>query len=153
LIEKTSSGERGKMVHTMNHVGLSVENLEKSVEFYTEVLGMEVDYHAHHEGKPISDVVGLEHAVLEICMVKKGEARLELIEYKDREPKPGRYKPQNEPGLIHISFAVSSVDEEYRKIKALGYEAYSDPMVTRKNGPKICYVKGPDSVIFELYEK
>ena len=137
----------------MNHVGLSVENLEKSVEFYTEVMGMEVDYYAHHEGKPISDVVGVENVVLDICMVKKGEARLELIEYKDRAQGPNRYKPQNEPGLVHISFAVSSVDEEYGKIKALGYEAYSDPMVTRENGPKICYVKGPDNVIFELYEK
>jgi catechol 2,3-dioxygenase-like lactoylglutathione lyase family enzyme len=141
------------MVHTMNHIGLGVENLEKSVEFYTNVMGMEVDYYAHHEGKPISDVVGVANSVIEICVVKKGEARLELIEYNNRVPAPKQYKPQNEPGLVHISFSVSSVDEEYAKIKALGYEAYSDPMVTRENGPKICYVKGPDNVIFELYEK
>jgi catechol 2,3-dioxygenase-like lactoylglutathione lyase family enzyme len=141
------------MVKGMNHVGLSVENLEKAVEFYTKVMGMEVDYYAHHEGQAISDVVGIENSVLEICVVKKGKSRIELIEYRDRDRNPKGYKPQNEPGLIHISFAVSSVDEEYAKIKAMGYEAYSQPMVTRENGPKICYVKGPDNVIFELYEK
>jgi len=141
------------MVYTMNHVGLSVGNLEEAVKFYTEVLGMEVDYYAHHEGEAPSRVTGVEDAVLEICMVKKGEARIELIEYAGKALKPEEYKPQNEVGLVHISFAVSDVDEEYGRIRALGYEAYADPMVTRENGPKICYVKGPDGVIFELYEK
>jgi len=142
-----------EMIQGLNHVGLGVENLERSVQFYTEIMGMEIDYRAYHEGKAISDVVGVENAILDICVVKKGPCEIELIEYKNRAPTPEDYKPQNEPGLIHISFAVSSVDEVYERIKAFGYEAYSDPMVTRENGPKICYVKGPDNVIFELYEK
>ena len=123
------------MVYTMNHVGLSVGNLEEAVKFYTEVLGMEVDYYAHHEGKAPSRVTGVEDAVLEICMVKKGEARIELIEYAGKAVKPEGYKPQNEVGLVHISFAVSDVDEEYGRFWALGFEAYADPLVTRENGP------------------
>ena len=145
--------KRYGMVQELNHIGLSVEDLESSVRFYTEVMGMEVDYRAYHEGDAISDVVGVENAVLNVCVVKKGACRIELIEYKNREPKPKSYKRQNEPGLIHISFAVSSVDKAYERIKDFGYRAYSDPMVTRENGPKICYVKGPDNVILELYEK
>ncbi len=144
---------RSDMVRELNHIGLSVEDLERSVKFYTEVMGMEIDYRAYHEGDAISEVVGVENAVLNVCVVKKGACRIELIEYKDREQKPHEYKRQNVPGLIHISFAVSSVDEAYERIKGFGYRAYSDPMVTRENGPKICYVKGPDNVILELYEK
>ena len=141
------------MVQKLNHIGLGVEDLERSVEFYTDVMGMTVDYRAYHKGDAISEVVGVENAVLNVCVVKKGACRIELIEYRDREPNPQEYKRQNEPGLIHISFAVSSVDEAYARIKDFGYKAYSDPMVTRENGPKICYVKGPDNVIIELYEK
>ena len=63
------------------------------------------------------------------------------------------YKRQNEPGLIHISFVVTDVDDEYEKIRSLGYEFFSQPMFTRENGPKICYFKGPDNVVIELYEK
>lgn len=140
------------MVKSMNHVGLSVANLENSVKFYTEVLGMEIEYRAYHEGKPISEVVGVEHAVLRICMVMKGECKIELIEY-DTRLETRDHKKQNGPGLIHISFEVDDVDEIYKKIRSLGYEFYSSPMITRPNGPKICYFKGPDSVIIELYEK
>jgi catechol 2,3-dioxygenase-like lactoylglutathione lyase family enzyme len=141
------------MILGLNHIGLSVENLESAVKFYTEVMGMDIDYRAYHEGRAISDVVGVVDAVIDICVVKKGNCAIELIEYNKRRPVPEYYKPQNEPGLVHISFEVSNVDEEYEKIRSFGYEAYSDPMVTRENGPKICYVKGPDNVIFELYEK
>jgi len=150
----TWCGDRGElgMVKSMNHVGLSVENLEESVKFYTEVLGMEIDYRAHHEGKPISQVVGVENATLEVCVVKKGECSIELIEYGSRLASR-EHKRQNEPGLIHISFEVDDVDEVYEKVRCLGYEFYSPPMITRPNGPKICYFKGPDSVTMELYEK
>ena len=46
------------MIKEFTHVGLSVMDLKKSVEFYTLVMGMEVDYKACHEGEAISRVVG-----------------------------------------------------------------------------------------------
>jgi len=93
----------------------------------------------------------VDDAVLKICVVKRGPCRIELIEYGHRL-ESGTHKKQNEPGLIHISFAVSDVDAIYERIKSLGYEFNSKPMVTREKGPKICYFKGPDNVIIELYE-
>ena len=114
---------------------------------------MEIDYRAYHEGDKISEVVGVNKAVLDICVVKKGPCRIELIEYKNKVKPSKEYKRQNEAGLIHISFAVTDVDEQYKKIHLLGYEFFSPPMITREKGPKICYFKGPDNVIIELYEK
>ena len=141
------------MIQEMNHVSVSVVDLEKSVKFYTEVIGMEIDYRAYHEGDRIGKVVGVDNAVLDICVVKKGPCCIELIEYKNKVKSSKEYKRQNEPGLIHISFAVTDVDAEYENIRSFGYKSFSAPMVTRENGPKICYFKGPDSVIIELYEK
>jgi glyoxylase I family protein len=141
------------MIEEMNHIGVSVANLEKSVRFYTEIMGMKIDYRAFHEGTGVSEVVGVNNAILNICVVRKKSCRIELIEYGDREQGPGEYKKQNEQGLIHISFAVTDVDEVYERIRSLGYEFFSQPKVTRENGPKICYFKGPDRVIIELYEK
>ena len=45
------------------------------------------------------------------------------------------------------------VEKSYQEISALGYEFNSAPMVTRENGPKIAFFKGPDNVIIELYQK
>jgi len=140
------------MIQEFVHVGISVFDLEKSVKFYSEVMGMEIDYKAYHEGEKISSVVNVDEAVLNICVVKKGQVRIELIDYGNSEKKVVEYKDQDSPGLIHLSFIVSDVDAEYRRIKSLGYEFNSEPMVTREDGPKICYFRGPDNVIIELYE-
>jgi catechol 2,3-dioxygenase-like lactoylglutathione lyase family enzyme len=139
-------------VQEIVHVGVSVFDLEKSVQFYKDVVGMEVVYRAYHEGEKISRVVDVPEAVLKICVLQKGSVRLELIDYGKQEKKQVAYKDQSTPGLIHIAMRVADVDEAYRRMKALGYGFNSEPMVTRENGPKICYFRGPDNVIMELYE-
>ena len=140
------------MVEEIVHIGVSVFDLEKSVKFYTEVIGMEIEYRAHHEGDKVSRVVDVANATLNICVLRKGAVRLELIDYGKPEQKRVEYKNQSSPGLVHIAMKVSDVEETYTRMKALGYGFNSEPMVTRENGPKICYFRGPDNVVMELYE-
>lgn len=134
------------------HIGVSVFDLEKSVQFYRNVVGMEIEYHTSHEGEKISRVVDVPDSRLRVCVLQKGSVRLELIDYGKPEKKQVAYPDQSVPGLIHIAMKVADVDEAYRRMKALGYGFNSEPMVTRENGPKICYFRGPDNVIMELYE-
>lgn len=143
------------MVKDFLHVGISVRNLEESVRFYTEVLGMEKGIQAHHEGHIISQVVAVENAEVDVCYVTNGSHLLELIEYKNKDQvkRNHSYKSQDDPGLVHIAFIVDDVEKIYQEIAALGYEFNSAPMVTRENGPKIAFFRGPDNVIIELYQK
>ena len=143
------------MVNDYLHVGISVRNLEESVKFYTEILGMQEDIRAYHKGETISRVVAVENTEVEVCYVTKGKHRLELIEYKNKDKAKLNYtyKSQDDPGLVHIAFIVDDVEEIYQKIKDLGYEFNSPPIITRENGPKIAFFRGPDNVIIELYQK
>ena len=141
------------MIKNLLHVGIGVHDLEATVKFYTEVMGMEIIYRAHNIGEKISRVVGVKDAELVVCVVRKGDLRLELIDYKnDKKKARSSYKEQDEPGILHIAFAVNDIDKEYEKIRARGYEFNAPPMVARENGPKICYFKGPDNVVVELFE-
>ena len=116
---------------------------------------MEEGIRVSHKGGTISRVVDVEDAHVDVCYVIKGNHRLELIEYKNKDQAKlnTTYKSQDDPGLVHIAFIVDDVDATYQKIKNMGYEFNSPPMVTRENGPKIAFFRGPDNVIIELYQK
>ena len=142
------------MITEFLHVGISVRDLNKTAMFFREIMGMKEEYRTINEGERISRVVGVESAYMDVCVLRRGAVRIELLEYKnDRAKSKICYKPQDEPGLVHIAFLVDDVDSEYERIKSLGYEGYAPPMVARENGPKITYVKGPDNVIIELFQK
>jgi catechol 2,3-dioxygenase-like lactoylglutathione lyase family enzyme len=142
------------MITEFLHVGISVRDLDKTAKFFREVIGMREEYRTINEGERISRVVGVENAYMDVCVLRKGEIRIELLEYKNDPAKSKRgYKPQDEPGLVHIAFLVDDVEREYQRLKTLGYEGYAPPMVAREKGPKITYIKGPDNVIIELFQK
>ena len=142
------------MIKEFLHIGVSVKDLEESVKFYTEVMQMDLDYRTKNKGDIISQIVGVEDADLDVAVVIKSNLRIELLDYKNAEKKKNTiYPAQDQPGLVHISFLVDDVDKEYARIKSLGFEFNSPPMVARENGPKITYFKGPDNVVVEIFEK
>ena len=142
------------MIKEFLHIGISVKNLEESVKFYTEVMQMDLDYRTKNKGDIISRIVDVKNADLDVAVVQKSNLRIELLDYKNIEKKKNTaYPAQDQPGLVHISFLVDDVDKEYARIKSLGFEFNSPPMVARENGPKITYFKGPDNVVIEIFEK
>lgn len=142
------------MIKEFLHIGISVKDLEESVKFYTEVMQMDLDYRTKNKGDIISRIVDVEDADLDVAVVIKSNLRIELLDYKNTEKKKNTaYPAQDQPGLVHISFLVDDVDKEYARIKSLGFEFNSPPMVARENGPKITYFKGPDNVVIEIFEK
>ena len=90
-------------------------------------------------------------------MVKKEKKKTETIKKKEtkseEKKKRATYPAQDQPGLVHIPFLVDDVHKEYERIKAMGFEFNSPPMVARENGPKIAYFKGVYNVVLELFEK
>ena len=142
------------MVKSFLHIGISVIDLEASIKFYSEIMQMNIEHRASYKGEIIGRIVGVKDSNLDICVLEKNNLRVELLDYhNDERKKHIRYPNQDQPGLVHISFLVDNVDNEYERIKAYGYEFNSPPMVARENGPKITYFKGPDNVVIEIYEK
>jgi catechol 2,3-dioxygenase-like lactoylglutathione lyase family enzyme len=68
------------------HVGITVTDLEKSIWFYTHVMGMEIEARAEVEGEKISRVVHVEDAEIDICLVKKNNMRIELLDCQNTPP-------------------------------------------------------------------
>ena len=150
------------MISAVDHINIVVSDLEKSVKFYTELLGFREIRRAHLEGKWIESVTSLQDVKAEVVFIAApaGEPRLELLCYVTPH---GKMFPEhsiaNTPGLRHIALRVDDIYTSAERLKEAGVTMVSEPVavpsdvVSHDSGNKIlCYFLDPDGTLLELAE-
>ncbi|ADJ15320.1 VOC family protein [Halalkalicoccus jeotgali] len=132
-----------------HHVGVTVSDLERAVEFYRDVLGLDVLERFTVSGEAFSAGVGVEDATGQFVHLDGDGARIELIEYDpegDRRPEPD----VNQPGATHVGLGVSDLDGFYEGLPE-GIETLSEPRTT-ESGTRILFVRDPEGNLVEILE-
>lgn len=139
------------MIESIEHVGLSVSDLERSTEFYCRNFGFRV-LRTIEGSELVGNIVGMPGCKVTIVHMAKGDSVLELFHY--REP-IGKLIPEDrkqaDKGFSHIGFRSSDVRKDYLKLKEAGVRFISEPVELRK-GVWLCYFFGPDGEVGEIRE-
>jgi len=113
---------------------LIVKDFDKSFNFYTNIMGFEVNTN----GKPFADF-------------KMGESSLAIFERRGATAMlPDKF--MNKGGGVIIAFQVDNIETEVRNIKSKGIDIVEGPKETEW-GQKVAYFLDPDENIIELSQK
>lgn len=132
-----------------HHVGITVSNLDRAVEFYREVFGLDVLSRFSVSGEAFSTGVDVENATGNFAHLNAGGARIELVEY-DPEADARSSASLNQPGAIHLGLSVDDLDAFYEGLSA-DVETLSDPQTT-ESGTRILFVRDPEANLVEVLE-
>lgn len=99
------------MIDRIHHVGIAVRDLDKSLEFYRDILGLHV-----HALDTVEDQ-GVRAALLTI-----GESEIELLEPTSPEANMAKFIERKGEGLHHICFNTPDVDGDLEALKGKGVE-------------------------------
>lgn len=143
------------------HTGLTVSDLDRSIAFYRDLLGLELVTRWESSQPYLRTVVGFPDAELRIALLRVPAMdgglsghHLELLEY--RQPRGTRGDPATcNPGNAHVAFVVSDLDATYRRLSAHGVRFKSPPVeIThgRNQGAKAVYLRDPDDITIELVQ-
>ena len=142
---------------TADHTGITVSNLDRSLEFWQNVLGFEFSHRAHQTSEMASEITGVPGAEVKLAVVKApGGHKIELLEYL---APPDRKHVNLRPcdvGSVHVALTVDKLDAILEKIAASGWKAAGKPQ-TLKTGPnagkRVVYVRDPDGTTIEFMQQ
>jgi catechol 2,3-dioxygenase-like lactoylglutathione lyase family enzyme len=145
------------MIKKVNHVSITVKDLDKVVAFFRDTLGL-TDVQPTYErvGQEVETVIGMPGAHLKITKIAVEGCMLEFIQYLSppgREPKLNT----NDIGCPHIGFEVDDLEETYRTLTEKGVRFKSPPVWKKEPGPNpgwgVVYLWGPEDITLEFAQR
>jgi catechol 2,3-dioxygenase-like lactoylglutathione lyase family enzyme len=139
------------------HTGLTVRDLDRSLAFYRDTLGMETVFEQEKEGGYLAAIVGYPGAHVRMAhLAFPGDGhRLELFQYVEPKPRGEAGEPRN-VGITHVCLLVDDIVGLHEHMRAAGVEFYSDPVQvdTGANAGGIgVYLRDPDGITLELFQR
>ncbi len=145
------------MIKGQVHTGITVSDLDRSIEFYRDILGMRL-LKVEPERASRGEKLGVPGAIIQIAVMEYGNGySIELIQYKHPVSPEFSMLPINTIGTAHIAFKVDNIDAQIKKMQELGVEFVGGPQCcVIDEGPlagwKWIYFKDPDGTNLEFIE-
>ena len=139
----------------MDNVGIVVEDLEATVEFFRE-LGLELEGRGTVEGEWAGRVTGLGDQRVEVAMMRTpdGHSRIELSRFlAPPVVADHRNAPVNALGYLRVMFAVDDIDETLARLREHGAQLVSNEVVQYEDTYRLCYIRGPEGILIGLAQE
>jgi catechol 2,3-dioxygenase-like lactoylglutathione lyase family enzyme len=141
-----------RLITNLNHVGLSVQDLDRSVAFYTGMFGMEVVIDRRFEGERYERILAVQGATGRVALLRREGIQLELFEFEHPKPRSSDRSSVVEHGITHFCLEVTDLTTFYERLTDAGVHFLSSP-VDFKGEAKAVYALDPDGNVFELWER
>ena len=123
-------------VKKLLHTRMRVSDLDRTINFYTNVLGLEV----------LERKTSPRGSQLAFLKVPNSDELIELTSF----PPSGPVKVQED--LVHLAFQVESLDETLVSLNSMGVKVTDGPTQT-SSGSRFIFIDAPDGYEIELIER
>jgi glyoxylase I family protein len=157
------------LIERLFHVNVVVRDLDRSLAFYTDVLGMHVVDGPHEgEGPSMSGIsygcqmwgVDPDHAKVRFAFLRFGDSDdepiLDVLEFVSPRSWGGPYPTLQNVGIARIALRVNNVERAYRELSSHGVKFLTGPVPVGigqnflANIAYCCFLD-PDGIVFEIY--
>lgn len=138
----------------IQHVGVPVSNLERSMAFYEDIFGVKAEIVDFADHPRVAAAVGLPDAKIKVAFLWVGNTYLELLEYTN--PIGELYDRRNcDVGATHVAFEVEDIWSAWEELKSKGADIGPDPYQLEGgelDGFTFAYFKDPDGIQLEFFQ-
>jgi methylmalonyl-CoA/ethylmalonyl-CoA epimerase len=134
------------MVHKIDHIGIVVKNLEKSLQPYQELLGLPLKEREELE---------LKGSNYKIAFLPISGVNLELVETDSTTGIAAEFLRDHGEGIHHMAFEVEDLDKMMEELQSRGVRFVWDKPLQGSRGSRVAYFKPEEfnGIYIELVEK
>jgi len=127
----------------IEHIGIAVKNLEESIKFYENTLGLKCYY-----------IEEVKDQKVKTAFFLIGQTKIELLESTESEGPIGKFIEKKGEGIHHIAFAVENIEDSLKEIEEKGVQLIDKTPRKGAEGLDIAFLhpKSTINVLTELCE-
>ena len=140
------------MIKDVRHVGIVVSDMEKSLKFYRDLLGLKIKSLVNEEGEFLDNMLAHENVKNKVAKLvsEQGNALVELIDSSSYGNKKDR--DFFTIGASHFALTVDDLEKTYDYLVKSGVKFTAPPQQTPDGFAKVTFCEDPDGTPIELVE-
>ena len=141
------------MPNTTRHVGIVVNDIAKTTDFWTNLIGFKLHIDAKEISPYIDELLGIANPKLRtVKLIDENGFIIELLEFAKYPAKDNWEGNLATTGLTHIALTVSDLESLTTKLKENNYKFISEIKKSPNGSVKVVFVRGPEGLMLELVE-
>ena len=138
------------MTAEVHHVGITVGELDRSVDWYCTNFGLREIARNHLEGDLISQQTDLPGTEIDVALLAGSNTIVELLCYGSPARLPNTLRTCD-VGAAHVCIVVDDLAGTCRAMKERGVEFHAEPC-SLIGAERMVYVRDPDGIMVELLQ-
>lgn len=132
------------LMNNVDHIGIAVKSIDKSIQYYIETLGLKL--------LAIEEVVSQN---VRVAFIDAGNIKLELLEPLSIEGPIAKFLEKRGEGVHHIAFGVTDIRTRMAELEEKGVQLLQDEPKPGAGGAEVAFLhpKSSFGVLYELCEK
>lgn len=132
------------MIKKVDHIGIAVKDLDETLKFYENVLGIKA------QGNEI-----IEEQKVRVAFLPIGDTEIELLESTEENGPISKFIEKKGEGIQHIAYKVDDIDKAIEEMKSKGIRMIDEKSRYGAGGAKIAFLhpKSTFGVLIELCER
>lgn len=132
------------MMNNVDHIGIAVSNIEESIAYYTNVLGLK-----------LLKIEEVESQQVKVAFIDAGNVKIELLEPMSEKSAVHGFIEKRGQGIHHVAFGVTGIEERMQQLREQGVRLLSEGPLPGAGGAQVAFLHPKDSfgVLYELCDK
>ena len=142
-----------KIVKNFRHIGIVTDNLNKSIKFYQNILGLKPKVIMNEKGKITEKIINLKKANLKTVKLinKKNQPLIELLYFRNKNVKKDNYRIDR-VGCSHFAITISSMKKFFNNLKKNKIKYLSEPTLSNDKKVILLFCRAPEGTLIEVVQ-